>query len=453
MATKPSHGSGHGPASEPQAHESVSEQIIVRSGSPLEGSVRVAGAKNSALKLMAATLLAEGAYRLSNMPRIVDVDLMAELLRAVGCSVERDPKDTSALRIDVPARITPVAPYDIVERFRASVVLLGPMLARCGEATVALPGGDDFGPRPVDMHVKGLAELGARVDVVHGNIEASAPQLLGARVVLEFPSVGATENLLMAAVAAKGRTVIDNAAREPEILDLCRFLQGMGARVSGVGASTLVIDGSGTTELLQSTDHAVVPDRIVAATYLAALGVASGEILVEGARYDHMELLCAKLTEMGMILIGEPEGIRAVAPRRLDSVDCSTLPYPGIATDCKPFLVTMLATASGVGIVTENLFPGRFRYVDELRRMGADIRTDAHHAVVRGVDRLSGAPVRAHDIRAGAALAVAGLGAEGPTVISDAHHVRRGYENLVGDLASLGADIRIGQADSDRPGE
>ncbi|MCY4294915.1 MAG: hypothetical protein OXC58_08805, partial [Acidimicrobiaceae bacterium] len=258
---------------------------------------------------------------------------------------------------------------------------------------------------------------------------------------------------LMAAVAAKGRTVIDNAAREPEILDLCRFLQGMGARVSGVGASTLVIDGSGTTELLQSTDHAVVPDRIVAATYLAALGVASGEILVEGARYDHMELLCAKLTEMGMIIIGEPEGIRAVAPRRLDSVDCSTLPYPGIATDCKPFLVTMLATASGVGIVTENLFPGRFRYVDELRRMGADIRTDAHHAVVRGVDRLSGAPVRAHDIRAGAALAVAGLGAEGPTVISDAHHVRRGYENLVGDLASLGADIRIGQADSDRPGE
>ena len=418
------------------------ERIIVRSGAPLEGTVAVAGAKNSVLKLMAATLLSEGSYRLANVPRIVDVELMAELLRAVGCAVQWDEAQPSVLRIDVPAEIVPVAPYDFVERFRASVVVLGPMLARCGEARVALPGGDDFGPRPVDMHVRGLMDMGASVDIVHGYIEASAAGLLGARVVFEFPSVGATENLLMAAVAAKGTTVIDNAAREPEIADLCEFLGRMGASIEGAGSSTLVVDGSGTTRALHPADHRVIPDRVVAATYLAALGVASGEVMVAGARYDHMELLCQKLTEMGMLITPGEDGIRAMAPRRLDSVDCSTLPYPGIATDYKPFVVALLATASGAGIVTENLFPGRFRYVDELRRMGADIRTDAHHAVVRGVERLSGAPVKAHDIRAGAALAVAGLGAEGTTVVSDAHHVARGYEDLAGTLASLGADIR-----------
>jgi len=418
------------------------ERIVVRSGRPLEGTVTVAGAKNSVLKLMAATLLAEGSYRLDNVPRIVDVDLMAELLRAVGCAVEWDQVRPSLLHIDVPAEISPVAPYDIVERFRASVVVLGPMLARCGQAKVALPGGDDFGPRPIDMHVQGLVELGAAVEIVHGYVEAPAAELLGGRVVLEFPSVGATENLLMAAVAAKGATVIDNAAREPEISDLCEFLSPMGASIGGVGSSTLPVAGSGPAPPLHPPAHAVVPGRRVAATHLAALGVASGEVFVAGARHDHMELLCQKLTEMGMVITPDDGGIRAIAPRRLDSVDCSTLPYPGVATDHLPFLVAMMATAAGVGIVTENLFPGRFRYVDELRRMGADIRTDSHHAVVRGVERLSGAPVRAHDIRAGAALAVAGLGAEGTTVVSEAHHVARGYEDLAGDLASLGADVR-----------
>lgn len=418
------------------------DRIVVRSGPPLEGTVAVAGAKNSALKLMAATLLAEGSYRLSNVPRIVDVDLMAELLRAVGCTVEWDSTVEATLRIDVPAEITPVAPYEIVERFRASVVVLGPMLARCGEATVSLPGGDDFGPRPIDMHMRGLTEMGAHIEVVHGNIEASASELLGDRLVLDFPSVGATENLLMAAVAAKGTTVIDNAAREPEIYDLCQFLGRMGASISGAGSSTLVVEGAGTAQYLRAADHTVIPDRIVAATYLAALGVASGEVFVAGARHDHMELLCNKLTEMGMLITPDTDGIRAIAPRRLDSVNCSTLPYPGVATDYLPFLVVMLATASGAGSVTENLFPGRFRYIDELRRMGADIRPADHHAMVWGVERLSGAPVKAHDIRAGAALAVAGLGADGPTVVIDAHHVARGYEDLAGDLASLGADIR-----------
>ncbi len=418
------------------------ERIAVRPGPPLEGAVAVLGAKNSVLKLMAATLLSEGSYRLGNVPRIVDVDLMAELLRAAGCTVEWDVADPAVLRIDVPSRIEPVAPYEIVERFRASVVVLGPMLARCGEARVALPGGDDFGPRPVDMHVRGLAELGAEIDIVHGNIEAAAANLLGSKVVLEYPSVGATENLLMAAVAAKGATVIENAAREPEIIDLCDFLGRMGASIQGAGTSTVVIDGPGSTERLHAADHRVIPDRIVAATYLAALGVAGGELLVSGARYDQMELLCRTLARMGMVVTPVDEGIRAIAAQRLESLDCSTLPYPGVSTDYKPFLVVMLSTASGVGIVTENVFAGRFRYVDELRRMGADIRTVGHHAVVQGVERLSAAPVRAHDIRAGAALVVAGLGADGTTVVSDAHHIARGYDDLAGKLASVGAQVR-----------
>ena len=418
------------------------DRIVVRSGAPLEGTVTVGGAKNSVLKLMAATLLCSGDYRLGNVPRIADVGLMADLLGAVGCAVEWSNARPPTLRITVPEEISPVAPYEIVQRFRASVVVLGPMLARCGEARVALPGGDDFGPRPIDMHVRGLTEMGARIRISHGNIEASADNLIGTRVVLEFPSVGATENLLMAAVAAKGTSVIDNAAREPEIADLCKFLSAMGASISGAGTSTLRVEGGGGTEALRSADHTVIPDRIEAATYLIALGIAGGDLTVARARHDHMALFCQKLSDMGMAITPDDGAIRAVSPRRLRSVDCSTLPYPGVATDYKPLLVALLSTASGVGIVTENLFSGRFRYVDELRRMGADIRTDAHHAVVRGVDRLSGAPVRAHDIRAGAALAVAGLGAEGTTVVSDAYHVARGYEDLAGKLASVGADIR-----------
>ena len=417
------------------------DRIVVRSGAPLVGTVAVPGAKNSVLKLMAATLLSEGSYRLGNVPRIVDVDLMAELLRAVGCAVEWDAVDPAVLCIDVPAEIDPVAPYEIVERFRASVVVLGPMLARCGQASVALPGGDDFGPRPVDMHVRGLEDLGAEIEVVHGNIEATAPQLLGSKIVLEYPSVGATENLLMAAVAAKGTTIIESAAREPEIVDLCDFLGRMGASITGAGTATLAVESPGSTERLHPADHCVIPDRIVAATYLAALGVAGGEILVAGARYDQMELIGRTLRDMGMAVTPVDDGIRAIAARRLDALDFSTLPYPGVSTDYKPFLVVLLSTASGVGFVTENVFEGRFRYVDELRRMGADIRTVGKYAVVHGVERLSGAPVKAHDIRAGAALVVAGLGAEGTTVVSDAHHIARGYDDLAGTLASLGAQI------------
>ncbi len=384
---------------------------------------------------MAATLLAPGRFVIHNVPRITDVTHMADILRAMGVAVRLH---DHTLTIDVPDEIVPEAPYELVEQMRASIVVLGPLLARCGEARVALPGGDDFGPRPIDLHVRGLQDLGASFSTRRGFIIGDAPQLVGARIVLEFPSVGATENLMMAAVLAKGITVIDNAAREPEISDLVAFLNRMGASIVGAGTSTITVEG---VETLAPVEHSVIPDRIEAATFLAALAIAGGEITLAGARPDHMDMLMLKLGEMGVRISPVGDGIWALQSRRLRAVDVSTLPYPGIATDYKPLFVAMLSVADGTGIVTENLFSGRFRYIDELIRMGAQIRTDGHHAVVRGQSMLSGAPVRAHDIRAGAALAVAALQAEGETLITDAHHIERGYEDFVGKLRSIGADI------------
>lgn len=410
--------------------------MVVRPSGPLTGSVAVSGAKNSVLKLMAATTLAEGTYVLDNVPDILDVSWMGELLASMGMTVSRPAP--GRLRIERGTDLTPEAPYELVERMRASIVVLGPLLARHGRARVALPGGDDFGPRPIDMHLGALEQLGATFEFEHGYIDARADQLTGTRILLEFPSVGATENALMAAVLAKGETVIDNAAREPEIADLAAFLNRMGAQVLGAGTSTIHVEG---VEELSSVEHEVIPDRIEAATFLAALGIAGGELTIRGARPDHMDMLIQKLGEMGMRISPCTEGLWAMAPGRLQATDVSTLPYPGLATDYKPLLVAMLATADGVGIVTENLFAGRFRYIDELVRMGADIRTESHHAVVRGRERLSGAPVRAPDIRAGAALVVAALKADGETVIADAHHIERGYDGLVGKLTSIGADV------------
>jgi UDP-N-acetylglucosamine 1-carboxyvinyltransferase len=409
--------------------------MVVRPSGPLDGTVPISGAKNSVLKLMAATALAEGTYRLRNVPAISDVTWMGDLLTSMGMTVERADHEVV---IEWSGDLTPVAPYELVERMRASIVVLGPLLARFGHARVALPGGDDFGPRPIDMHLGALEQLGARFEFEHGYIEASADQLTGARILLEFPSVGATENALMAAVLAKGETVIDNAAREPEIADLAAFLNRMGAQVLGAGTSTIQIEG---VESLSSVEHEVIPDRIEVATFLAALGVAGGELTLAGARPDHMAMLITKLGDMGMRISPCSEGLWAMAPGRLQATDVSTLPYPGLATDYKPLLVALLATADGVGIVTENLFSGRFRYIDELIRMGADIRTESHHAVVRGKERLSGAPVRAPDIRAGAALVVAALRADGETVISGAEHIERGYEDLVAKLTAVGADL------------
>jgi UDP-N-acetylglucosamine 1-carboxyvinyltransferase len=417
------------------------DRIVVAPNGPLAGTVRTGGAKNAALKLMVACLLAEGRSVLSNMPRIADVETMAEVLRAVGAQVERLDNGDVAVTTPSAEDLVPVAPYELVERMRASVVVLGLLLARSGSVRMPLPGGDDFGDRPIDFHVNGLTAMGARFESSHGEVRGTVPKgrLVGTRVVLEYPSHTATDNLLMAAVLAKGTTVIENAAKEPEVIDLAAMLTGMGAVVRGAGTSRIEIEG---VDELRPVTHAVIPDRVVAATFLAATGLAGGDITIADARPEHMEMLLRKVNQMGVGTEMSPGGLRATAEGgRLVSADVATLPYPGVATDYSPFLVAMLTVADGVGILTENLFSGRFRYVAELRRMGADIRTEGHHAVVRGVPRLSGAPVRSPDIRAGVALVLAGLVAEGETVVSQAHHIGRGYEDLVGSLRSLGARV------------
>lgn len=430
-----------GPGSDPRAID-PGPLITVRRAGDLSGRVLVPGAKNSVLKLMAACLLADGSSEISNVPEIADVSIMSELLEAIGLRLDTPAPNT--LRVTNPGDLVPVAPYELVERIRASINVLGPLLTRCGEVRLSLPGGDDFGARPIDMHIAGLEAMGAEFKISHGYLEARADRLHGADIVFDFPSVGATENIVTAAVLAEGVTTVENAAREPEVVDLCQFLLAMGAEISGVGTSRLTIRGVGR-DGLRPASHRTVPDRVQAATYIAAVAVAGGEVEMVDARPGQMEMLLTRCRDMGIVF--EPfddqgvEGLRVSCSERLRSVDVQTLPYPGIATDYKPLIITMLAVADGVSIVTENLYPGRFRYVEELQRLGADIRTDGHHAVVRGQPRLSGAPVRAHDIRAGAAMVVAGLAAEGTTTISGVRHIDRGYDDLVGRLASIGADI------------
>jgi UDP-N-acetylglucosamine 1-carboxyvinyltransferase len=412
--------------------------IIVQPSGPLHGEVQVPGAKNSVLKLMAATLLAEGDYVFTNVPAINDVDTMGDLIRALGVSAVR--VGTHGLTLCNHGNITPVAPFEQVDRIRASINVLGPLLARFGRADIAMPGGDDFGARPINLHVSGLEAMGVTFEFNPDGVRATAPHLHGAAITLSFPSVGATENILTAAVLADGVTTIDNAAREPEIGDLCMMLNAMGARISGIGTTTLVIEGVEPSSL-HAVHHEVVNDRVQAATYIAAVAVCGGDVFVRGARSDHMEMLLNRYAEMGVSITPQSGGLRVAASSRLHSINFATLPYPGIATDYKPLLVAMLAVADGTGIATENLYPGRFRYIEELSKLGADIRIDGHHAVIRGVARLTGAAVVAPDIRAGAALVVAGLVADGVTEISDIHHIDRGYDDLVGRLASIGADV------------
>ncbi len=421
------------------------DRFVVTPNGPLAGSVRAGGAKNSVLKLMAACLLAEGRHVLTNVPRITDVDTMADVLRAMGVTVERGADDE--LLVDVPATVVPEAPLALVERIRASVVVLGPLLARTGQARVGLPGGDDFGPRPIDMHLAALSALGATfktseeaVEGVVTSVDGGRPRLMGTTVVLDYPSHTGTDNVLMAAALAKGVTVIENAAREPEVCDLVAFLQSMGAKITGAGTSRLVVEG---VETLTPATHRVITDRLVVATFLVAAGLTGGDVLVEDGRPEHMEVLLRKLSCAGIQVSSGPDGLRARRDpsEQLRAVDVATLPFPGFATDYKPLIVTLLTVADGVGIVTENLFFGRFRYVDELRRMGADIRTEGHHAVVRGVERLAGTTVRAVDVRAGAAMVLAGLVADGETIVTDACHVDRGYEDFDGRLTALGAKV------------
>jgi len=401
------------------------------------GQVRVTGAKNSVLKLMAAALLAEGTSTVSEVPDILDVEIMSELLRRLGCDVVRD-HAAATVTISVPGRIEHRADYDLVRRMRASISVLGPLLARVGEADVALPGGDAIGSRPLDLHIAGLAKMGATIDSEHGFIVARTDRLQGAAIWLDFPSVGATENLLMAAVLADGRTVIDNAAREPEIVDLCHMLLAMGAKVDGAGTSTLEITGVAG---LEPASHVAVADRIVAGTWAMGAAMTQGDVTVHNADAAHLEIALDKLATSGATVDRTDDGFRIAMDRRPSAVDAVTLPYPGFPTDLLPMALALNAVADGTAMVTENVYESRFMFVNELNRLGADIRTDGHHAVVRGHLLLSGAPVRAPDIRAGAGLVMAGLVADGETVITDVFHIDRGYPSFVEDLRALGADV------------
>ena len=412
------------------------DRLFVTGGARLAGSVGISGAKNSALKLMAASLLAPGRSVLRNIPRIQDCYTMGEVLEHLGAGVawERD-----GVMVDATHLSSVEAPYELVRRMRASIAVLGPLLARTGEARVAMPGGDNIGSRPIDLHLDGLRRMGAEIDAEHGFLVARTTGLTGASITLDYPSVGATENLMMAAVAAAGRSVIDNAAREPEIMDLAAFLAVMGAGIRGAGSATIEVEG---VDALRPAEHAAIPDRIEAGTWAAAAVATRGDVVLDGARPDHLELLLEKLAEGGAEIRVTDEGLRVRQPERALAADFVTLPYPGLATDFQPILLAMLSTANGTSIATENVFEGRFTYVDELRRMGADIRTEGHHAVIRGVEQLSAAPVRAMDIRAGAAMAIAALTADGVSEIADIDHVDRGYEDFEAKLTGLGAEIR-----------
>lgn len=413
------------------------ETLTVTGGARLVGEVRVTGAKNSVLKLMAAALLARGTTTLTEVPHILDVEIMAELMRRLGCEVEHDiPAGT--VSITVPDALEHRADYDLVRRMRASICVLGPLLARCGKVDVALPGGDNIGSRGLDMHIDGLERMGATVANEHGYLIAQAEHLHGATVWLDFPSVGATETVLMAAVLADGRTVIENVAREPEIVDICRMLQAMGAQIEGVGSSTLTIDGVAE---MQPVTHRTVPDRIVAGTWAVAAAITQGDITIRGGRADHLQSSLEKLVTAGAQVDVLDDGFRVSMTKRPQAVDIVTLPYPGFPTDLQPQFIALNAIAEGAALVTENLFEARFRFVQELSRLGADVRIDGHHALIRGKYRLSGAPVEATDIRAGAGLVLAGLVADGTTTVYGASHIDRGYAGFADQLRSLGAQV------------
>ena len=411
--------------------------IRVVGGTSLNGEVHVGGAKNSALKLMAAALLAPGRTTLQNVPRITDIAIMGEVLRRLGCEVGTSPD--GELIIDAPDTPGRETDYDLVRRLRASICVLGPLLARNGWVRVAHPGGDAIGSRGLDMHVAGLQRMGAEITSEHGFIVASAPSgLAGARIWLDFPSVGATENLLMAAVLAKGVTEIDNAAREPEIVDICAMLTGMGAHISGAGTSEISIEG---VSELRPVIHRTIGDRIVAGTWAFAAAMTRGDVTVLGVDPGFLEIALDKVATSGATVDMFPDGFRIRMQRRPSAIDIVTLPFPGFATDLLPMAIGLAAVSEGSSMITENIFDGRFMFVQELVRLGAEIRTDGKHAVVRGRERLSGAPVRATDIRAGAGLVIAALCADGFTEVSHVHHIDRGYPDFVADLQRLGATV------------
>ncbi|MCV7249727.1 UDP-N-acetylglucosamine 1-carboxyvinyltransferase [Mycobacterium koreense] len=413
----------------------MAERFLVTGGGRLAGEVAVGGAKNSVLKLMAAALLAEGTSTITNCPEILDVPLMAEVLRGLGATVDLDGE---TVRITAPDELKYDADFAAVRQFRASVCVLGPLVGRCKRAKVALPGGDAIGSRPLDMHQAGLRQLGARCNIEHGCVVAEAEALHGAEIQLEFPSVGATENILMAAVLATGVTVIHNAAREPDVVDLCTMLTQMGAQITGAGSPTLTITG---VPRLHATEHRVIGDRIVAATWGIGAAMTRGDVTVTGVDPTHLQLVLHKLSDAGATVTQTEDSFRVAQYERPKTVNVATLPFPGFPTDLQPMAIALAAIADGTSMITENVFEARFRFVEEMIRLGADARTDGHHAVVRGLPQLSSAPVWCSDIRAGAGLVLAGLVADGETEVHDVFHIDRGYPKFVENLVSLGVEV------------
>ncbi|APT85373.1 UDP-N-acetylglucosamine 1-carboxyvinyltransferase [Corynebacterium aquilae] len=413
----------------------MKDLFLVTGGARLNGAVKVSGAKNSVLKLMAAALLAEGTTTLHNCPEILDVPLMRDVLVGLGCEVEIDGQ---TVHITTPAELTSDADFDAVRQFRASVCVLGPLTARCGRAKVALPGGDAIGSRPLDMHQSGLEKMGATTMIEHGCVVAQADSLKGAHISLGFPSVGATENILTAAVLAEGVTTLDNAAREPEIVDLCELLIQMGAKIEGAGSNTITITG---VDKLHPAEHSVVGDRIVAGTWAYAAAMTQGDITVGGIAPKNLHLPLEKLKYAGAEVETYEQGFRVRMTKRAKAVDYQTLPFPGFPTDLQPMSIGLAAVAEGTSVITENVFESRFRFVDEMQRLGADASVDGHHVVLRGREGLSSTDVWSSDIRAGAGLVLAALCADGTTRVHDVFHIDRGYPNFVEDLRKLGADI------------
>lgn len=415
------------------------EAIQVEGGHPLSGEIIVEGAKNSTLKLMAATILAPGVTTLTNVPNIADVHVMGKVLKRLGAEIEV--ADEHTLRIDTSGVDKWETPYQLVVQMRASTAVLGPLLGRFGKAIVAMPGGCNIGARKIDMHILGLEALGVSFDIDHGNIHASTPNgLIGSTVTLDFASVGATENLMMASVHACGTTVIDNAAREPEIVDLANLLNEMGAHIKGAG--TPVIEITGTKETLHPVEHRTVGDRIEAGTFIGMGGLAGGPLTVRGFDPRHLDLVLRKYELMGLDIERLSDGVVVRKNGSIKPTDIQTLPFPGFPTDMQAQTMCLLALAQGSSVVTENVFENRFMFASELQRMGADIVIKGHHAIVHGVSGFSGAEVKAPDLRGGAALVMAGLVADGYTTVTDVHHIDRGYEDFVPKLTSVGAVVR-----------
>lgn len=409
------------------------------------GTIHVEGAKNSALKLMAATILAPGTYRISRVPQISDVEVMSDVLRHLGATVVRD---GGAITVDTSRIDAWETPYELVNKMRASISVLGPLLARFGKAVVAMPGGCQIGARKLDIHILGLEALGVKFDIEHGYIDASSPDgIIGSNVVLDFPSVGATENLMMASVLCEGRTVIDNAAREPEIVDLAEMLISMGADIEGTGSPVITVTG---VESLHPTDHETVGDRIVAGTYAVAGALTGGPLTVTGFDPMHLDIVLKRMEQMGVTVTRHEDGVTVERTGPLTAIDIQTLPYPGFPTDMQAQFMVMAAMAEGNSIITENVFENRFMFAGEIVRMGGDVRIEGHHALVTGAGRLSGARVESTDLRGGASLVLAGLVADGETLVTGVEHIERGYEGYAEGLASIGAEIEVVEIDQPR---